>query len=231
MAPRPFMRKKKKRRSRFLRYWWLAPVLGGVAMILWVATGPQWSRGHLRVPGSEPIAGYIASTLKLTQEYRHFYGKPLNDAAVEREFEQAGQHASAKDYTNAMALLEHVSKVAAVPVVFNNLGVLYAGVNDRLRAINAFREALGRDSDYAAARSNLNRMKDVMAPGVGPVTREVEPNNDANLANIVEAGKSVEGEIDASGGDEDFSASLHRRRRATSSPSRLLAIRRRSCPR
>ena len=87
-------------------------------------------------------------------------------------------------------LLEQVSKVAAVPVVFNNLGVLYVELNDKSRAINAFREALARDIDYRPVRLNLERMKDVMALGVDPVTHEVESNNSATLAQHHHAGES-----------------------------------------
>ena len=97
-----------------------------------------------------------------------------------------------------------MSKVAAVPVVFNNLGVLYAELNDKSRAINAFREALARDLDYRPVRSNLDRMKDVMALGADPVSREVEPNNNMTVANIIAPGKPVEGEIEAAVNDVDF---------------------------
>ena len=46
-------------------------------------------------------------------------------------------------------------------------------------------------------RLNLDRMKDVIALGADPVTREVESNNNSTLANIVAPGKAVEGEIEA----------------------------------
>jgi tetratricopeptide (TPR) repeat protein len=173
-------------------------------MIVWTATGPRWSRAPFSLPGAKPIAGYLADKQKMIQEYRQFYGKPLNDAGIERAFEQAGQYVSAKDYNDAVALLEQVSKVAAVPVVFNNLGVLYAEVNDNSRAINAFREALGRDVNYGAVRRNLDRLKNAFALDADPVTREAEPNNDTNLANIIAAGNAVDGEIDAAIDDDDF---------------------------
>ena len=89
-----------------------------------------------------------------------------------------------------MGLLEQVSKVAAVPVVFNNLGRPVCELNDKSRAINAFREALARDMDYRPVRLNLDRMKDVMALGVDPVSHEVESNNSATLANIIMPGKA-----------------------------------------
>ena len=202
-APTLKRKKKKRRRSLVLKYWCLPPVLGCVAMIGWLATGPQWSRARILRPWGKPVAGYVADTRKLTQEYRNFYGKALNNAEIERGFEQASQRVSLNDYSTAVGLLEQVSKVASVPVVFNNLGVLYAALNDESRAINAFREALGRDMDYQAARWNLDRMKDVMTLG-GAVTREVEPNNDTNQANIIALGKAVEGEIDAAVDDDDF---------------------------
>ena len=98
--------------------------------------------------GGKTIAGYVADTQKMTQEYVHYYGKPLNNAEIERGFDQANERLSDGDFSNAVGLLEQVSKVASVPVVFNNLGVLYVELNDKARAINAFREALARDIDY-----------------------------------------------------------------------------------
>jgi hypothetical protein len=213
MAVTP-VRKKRTKASQFpvRKYWWVVPVLACVGMIGWVATGPRWSRPQIGTPDDKPISGYVASTQQLEQEYLHFYGKPLNNAgnnagnnaAIERGFEQANQRVRAKDYTGAVGLLGKVAKVAAVPVVFNNLGVLYAELNDIPRAIGAFREALTRDIDYPAVRLNLDRMKDVMAVSASPVTREVEPNNDAALANIITLGKEVEGVIDAGVEDVDF---------------------------
>jgi len=88
--------------------------------------------------------------------------------------------------------------------VFNNMGVLYAELNDKSRAVNAFREALARDLDYQPVRLNLDRLKDVMALGADPVSRELEPNNTPILANLMAPGKPVEGEIEAAVDDVDF---------------------------
>jgi hypothetical protein len=197
-------RKTKQNRSPVRKYWWLVPVLACVGMIGWLATGPRWSRSRIGPPTGSMMPGYIASAQNMTQEYQHFYGKPLNNAEIEGAFEQAGQRVRARDYSNAVGLLEQVSKVAAVPVVFNDLGVLYAELNDKSRAINAFREALARDMDYQPVRVNLDRLKDVMALGAYPVSREVESNNSMPLANIIAPGKAVEGEIEAGVDDVDF---------------------------
>ena len=107
----------------------------------------------------------------------HYYGKPLNNAEIERGFDQANQRVTAKDYTNAVGLLEQVSKVAAVPWCSTIWACCTRQLNDKSRAINAFREALARDLDYRAVRLNLDRMKDVMALGADPVSHEVESNN------------------------------------------------------
>ena len=97
-------------------------------------------------------------------------------------------------------MLEQVAKVAAVPVVFNNLGVLYAEFNDRSRSINAFREALARDMDYQPVRLNLDRLKDVMALGADPVSREIESNNTRDSGQHHRPGKAG-GRRDRGGGE------------------------------
>src|SRR5512133_3349211 len=136
MMPAPPVRRRKRRhgRSPVRKYWWLPLVLAGVGMIFWVATGPRWSRTRIDAATKKPITGYVASTDTMVKEYQHFYGKPLNSAETEKGFELANARVAAKDYTNAVGFLEQVSKVAAVPVVFNNLGVLYAELNDKSRA-------------------------------------------------------------------------------------------------
>jgi hypothetical protein len=207
-APQQNKQLKKKKKNAQLtllrRYWWLPFVLGGVAMIFWIATGPRWSRAKVALPVAvRPIAGYNTNTATVLQEYQRFYGKPLNNADVERLCNQANERVAAKDYSNALGMLEQVAKTAAVPVVFNNLGVLYAEVNDRSRSINAFREALARDMDYQPVRINLDRLKDIMALGAEPVSREVESNNSPRLANIIACNKPVEGEIAAAVNDVD----------------------------
>ena len=199
-------RKKKTKQNRSLvrTYWWLVPVLACVGMIGWLATGPRWSRTRIGPSTGRMMPGYISGAQNMTQEYQRFYGKPLSNSEVERAFEQADQRVRARDYSAAAGLLEQVSKVAAVPVVFNDLGVLYAELNDKSRAINAFREALARDIDYKPVRVNLDRLKDVMALGADPVSHEVESNDNMTLANIIAPGKAVDAESDAAVKDLDF---------------------------
>ena len=205
MTPAPVRRRKKnKGPSAIRKYWWLVPSLAVVGLIGYVATGPKWSRAHIETPKGRPITGYLADVRVMSREYEHFYGKPLNNAEVETRFEMANKSVAEKDYTNAVGFLEQVAKVAAVPAVFNNIGVLYAELSDKSRSANAFREALARDLDYQPVRLNLDRLKDVMALGADPVSRELEPNNAPMSANLMAPGKPVQGEIEAAVNDLDF---------------------------
>ncbi|MEO8373483.1 MAG: hypothetical protein ABI806_30140, partial [Candidatus Solibacter sp.] len=205
MIPAPVRRKKKnKGQSPIRKYWWLLPVLAVVGMILYIATGPKWSRPRIDKPTGRPITGYLADTPTMVTEYKRFYGKPLNNAEIEKGFEMASKSVADKDFSNAVGFLEQVVKVAAVPVVFNNLGVLYAELSDKSRAVNAFREALARDLDYQPVRLNLERLKEIMALGADPVSSEVEPNDTTILANLMAPGKPVEGDIRAAVNDVDY---------------------------
>jgi tetratricopeptide (TPR) repeat protein len=204
-APEPVRKRKKtKRQSRLRKNWWLALVLGGLVLVFWVATGPRWTRARIVLtPPRKPISGYLGSLATLQLEYARYYGGALESNEVKHDFELAGKRVAAKDYTSAAGLLEQVAKTAAVPQVYNNLGVLYVELEDKSRAINAFREALARDINYGPARTNLERMPDLMQLGAEPVTREVEPNNSITLANIIAPGRSTDGEIEAAVNDVD----------------------------
>ena len=204
-APGVHRKRNKKTQSPVRKYWWLAPLVVGVAMIGWIATGPRWSRARIGFPiDQKPITGYLGDLKALEQEYAHFYGKPLDSAEVRHDFELAGKRVAAKDYSSALGMLEQVAKMAAVPLVFNDLGVLYAEVDDKSRAIHAFSEALARDIDYAPVRSNLDRMQNLTTLGAESVAREVEPNNTMTMANIIAPGRPVEGEIEAAVDDLDY---------------------------
>jgi len=176
--------------STWLRFWWVAPLLllAAAALGAWLLRRPASSR-------YEALPGYISSLATVEQEYVRFNGKLLQDAEVKQQFERAADLVKSHDYVGAITLLEGVSKKAAVPAVLNDLGVLYAFLDDRGRAINAFRDALARDIDYQPVRDNLKRLKDFAISSADPVTREVEPNNSNLLANLIVVGTSVDAEI------------------------------------
>ena len=188
------------------RYRWviLAAVVVLVVAGAWLAlTRSPRASGTGGTPARFPT-GYIASLATVAQEYTRFQGKIFQMPEVEQELQQANNRVAARDYGGAVSILEEVSRQVAVPVIFNNLGVLYAQLNDRARAINAFREALARDIDYQPVRFNLNRLKGFTSQDADPVTHEIEPNDSAVQANLIAVGKPVDGAISAGGNDRDY---------------------------
>ena len=194
----------KRPASRVRRYWWLPPVLAGVLFLTWLMTGPEWSRPRSgKTTAMGPLPGYVLSFATVAEEYRRFYGKELKDPAIAAQFAQATQLMNRHDYGSSASSLEEVAKTAAVPAVFNNLGVVYLAQDDRGDAVNAFREALARDIGYRQVHQNMDRLKEIGLENAAPLTREIEPNNTMTVANIIAPERPVEGEIMASVDDMD----------------------------
>jgi hypothetical protein len=204
---------KRRRKPLLLRYWWIFLLLVAAAGgVLWLKDSPSSGRR------AGPLPGYDTDVSSLDQEYARFQGQPLKDAQVRAQFQQAAGLSSQGDYRGALLLLEEVAKKAAVPVVFNDTGVLYAQLGDRARAIRAFRDALARDIGYAPVRRNLERLKGFTSNAADPVSAELEPNNNHELANVIAAGKDVEAEIAADHDVDVFKVS------APPAPRDLLAV-------
>lgn len=204
--PSTYYRTKPKRRK--------APVviqlpilLGGAAAVLALVAGAAvllWLHGRRPAAAKiDPLAGYITDVTVLEHEYATAHGKLLNDAEAKQLFQRAAELVRHGDFTPASGLLETASKTAAVPVVFNDLGVLYAKLEDRSRSVNAFREALARDANYQPVLQNLVRLRDITEDEARPVTREIEPNSTNSTANVIAVGTKVEGEIAAGLDDVD----------------------------
>jgi hypothetical protein len=141
------------------------------------------------------LNGYIGDSRTLDAEYVHFLGTPLRTVEIRHQFEQAAGCVEKGDYYCATTLLEQTAKYAPLPVVFNDLGVLYAQLNDPSRAVNAFREALARDASYGPVRSNMKRLPGLSEHIADPVSTEVEPNDNIASANIVTVDKPVDAAI------------------------------------
>jgi hypothetical protein len=151
------------------------------------------------------LPGYITSTAVFDQESARYYGKAAKNVDAKEKFQLAAESMSNHDYGGAASLLEEASKLAALPVIFNDLGVLYARMDDRARTINSFREALARDAGYDPARKNLNRLKALnLGSNADPVTQEIEPNNLPTLANLISLGKPVDAKIAENANDVDW---------------------------
>jgi hypothetical protein len=154
--------------------------------------------------GPRTLPGYIASADTFRQEYGRYHGRSAPGVELADQFQLAAQSTAAAKYAEAVSVLDTLSRKAPLPVVFNDLGVLYAQLDDRGHAVNAFREALAIDLTYQPVRFNINRLRGFTSNEADPVTREIEPNGNANSANAISLGKAVEAEISAGQGDEDY---------------------------
>ncbi len=182
----------------------LLPKLLPVLLVLAVA-GAGWLWLSSRQPsGAKDLAGYVSSSEILRQEFGQYTGKKLSDDKVARDFEYATALMRSGDYQGAAAQLESATHAAPLPVVYNNLGVLYAKLGDRAHAVNSFREALSRDASYRPVRENMDRLKEFTANEADPVSAEIEPNGTLGTANLIAAGRSVEAEIASNIDDTDW---------------------------
>jgi hypothetical protein len=109
-----------------------------------------------------------------------------------------------RNYPGAASLLETLSRKAALPVVFSNLGIVYSALGDWARSADAFREVLARDADYAPTRQFLRSSKSIPPNSADPYTREVEPNNDSRTATLISLGVPASGEVTANTDDVDY---------------------------
>lgn len=159
---------------------------------------------HRRPSGAKDLRGYVSSSDVLAQEFGHYTGRKLKNRAVPEAFNYATAMMRSGDYAGAVSQLDAVAKEAPVPLVFNDLGVLYARLGDRGRAVNAFREALSRDGSYRPVRENMERLKGFTANEADPVTKEIEPNGTLLSANLIALGRSVEADIASDIGDVDW---------------------------
>ena len=186
------IRKRRHRRRARFPVWLPLSVLvvaagGGLA---WMALG------RIGKPATQLLPGYVDDDQALGREYARLYNRPLPDSLARQDFRYASELVARADFAGAIPVLERISKQVAVPTLFNNLGVLFVQRNEISRAVSAFREAYVRDADYAPVRANLTRLKPLLNM-VSPVTREIEPNDNYLLANVVSLEKPVDAEISA----------------------------------
>ena len=179
----------------------LVLIVGGVFLTV------RWAVG-LRVRPSadlaQPITGYVSNISVLRSEYVHYYGREIEEARIENQFRRAAGLTTERNYPGAASMLEMVSHGAALPVVYADLGIVYSQLGDTARAVDAFREALARDLNYAPARQFLHTTRSITPSAADPYIRELEPNNEASTANLVGLGTAVSAEIQGGGGDIDY---------------------------
>jgi hypothetical protein len=184
-------KRRRRRRARFPL--WLPISL----LVVAAGGGLTWMAiGRVGKPATEPLPGYVDDDQALGREYARLYNRPLPDSLARQDFRYASELVARADFAGAIPVLERISEQVAVPTVFNNLGVLYVQRNDISRAVSAFREAYVRDADYPPVRANLTRLKPLLNM-VGPVSQEIEPNDNYLLANVVSLERPLDAEISA----------------------------------
>lgn len=200
MAEEPTLIRERRKRPKYPLHWFTIPaIIVGAVSWIWISVSAQKNSGPYVVPG------YITSIPDFEQQVVRYYGKGASKAEGLEKFQLASAAMSKRDFGGAAALLEEAAKQMAIPVVFNDLGVLYWKLDDPQRSVNAFREALARDESYRPSRENLERLKKM--PGAStafPVLSEIEPNETIPYANLISLGKAVEGGIDSSRNDVDW---------------------------
>jgi hypothetical protein len=77
-------------------------------------------------------------------------------------------------------------------------------LGDNARAVDMFREALVRDSDYAPVRRFLRTSPAIPLNTAEPLNREAENNNDARTANLIALRAPVSAEIGAANDTVDY---------------------------
>jgi hypothetical protein len=191
----------------------------GLAVIGVMAGGVWFTKKRPLGDTAKLPDGYVSTISAFQQEYGHYYGNLEDFAKVEGRFRSAADLAAKKNFPAVASVLESLSKAAALPVVFHNLGVAHAGLSDWARAADAFREALARDQEYAPTRKLLRETRGIPAGVAEPYTREHEPNESNLSANVIALRAPVGGEI--SGGND--SADYYRVA-APAAPRDLIAI-------
>lgn len=196
------IRKKRRRRRRKLPLFpFVLLILLGVGLVL----GVRWLARIRPVTATADLpAAYVADISALRSEYAHYYGKAIEESAIEGRFRQATDLMSNRNYPGAVSVLETLSRKAALPVVFSDMGVVYSALGDYGRCADAFREALARDGEYAPSRQFLRTTKSIPPNSADPYTREVEPNNEARTATLIGIGVAASGEVTASTDDQDY---------------------------
>jgi hypothetical protein len=157
---------------------WLASAgatLAVVGVALW------WmAANHTRPAPAGPI---LISLEDAQREHAYLAGRRM-ERDLASEIERANGMAASGDTRGAIAALVKVAARAAVPAVYNNIGVLYSRMGDVLNAREAFAAALQRQPRYEATIANLRLLPSGPQTEL-PVIQEVEPNNSNGRANTI----------------------------------------------
>jgi hypothetical protein len=169
-----------------------------IAIVLMVTLGDALLIYAIRTaqrPALHHVTGYISDVATLQVEYAHYHVEPRRADEIQRQFQQAAAWTDRGNFSQAAQLLDAASKDAPLPVIFNDLGLLYEKLNDPGHAIHSFQQALAKDANYGPVRANLNRFKSLSSQVADTLGSEVEPNDSLRSANAVTVDQPLEAEI------------------------------------
>ena len=179
-------------------------VLMALCLMGLIGGGIWWAK---RLPASEAAAmpeGYVSDPSVLKAEFDLYNGPRDDYAALNARFRSAAELVAKRNLPAVANVLESIAKSGNVPVIFHNLGIIYAGLGDYARATESFREALAHNPEYLSTRKFLRGAKGVPGGSAEPYTREHEPNNDNVTANVITLRAPVGGEIAGGKDSTDF---------------------------
>jgi hypothetical protein len=188
-------RKRQRRRSVIPKIVWAVLACGGAALVI---GGILFALNRLdRLSRHDPLPGYVADVGVLVDEYRRFNGDTLDAAnEVSQFFVRADEQMLRGDLVAALASMRRVSRDAAVPVVFTDIGVLSLAMHDEAQALQAFREVFVRDPSYGVRQDGGSKeLAATLAKAKIALTAEAEPNSGRDTANLIPFGGGIEGEI------------------------------------
>jgi hypothetical protein len=173
--------------------------------ILCVMGGAMWWANRRPVIDAAALPeGYISDPATLKAEFDLYNGPRDDYPTVNSRFRSAADLAAQHNLPAVANVLESVAKSGNLPVIFHNLGIVYAGLGDYGRAAESFREALAHNPEYLATRKFLREAKGIPGGSAEPHTREREPNNDNVTANVIALRAPVGGEIAGGTDSTDF---------------------------
>ena len=187
-------RKRKNRRTKSLaaQYWYVLLILAAASVFLLYR---QFAARRI----ISDVRGYATEEEVLRRQYERAMVKPI-DSSYRSSFRDAAVLVNKGEFERALAILEPLARKVPLPIVLNDIGVLYHRRRDLARAIKSFRQSLTLDQSYAPAYSNLEL---ITANLNVALPRETEPNNAQAFADLLSVGQALDAEVQTAG-DRDY---------------------------
>ncbi len=196
------------------KYWWLIGIVVPIIIaIIGIAPKFMSKKGndesfHVNVVGTQ-FNGRVAfnDITIVAEQTRQKLGIELPQNLL-ADLQKALNLVKAKNFTDAIPVLESVAEAAPVPAALNNLGAAYLATGNKDKAISTFEKSLTLSPKLETAQFNLGQLtpekdksntKTVQFIG----NSEQEPNDSILQANIIKIGQKVGAEISKTD-DHDF---------------------------